>query len=96
MTLTRPYDPVSRVVRAVGRPVGVDFVLALSSGKSFESIRSRATPVKIGRTTALVASLEDIIEAKEAAGRTRDNATLPMLKDALRVRDRMKRNRTTD
>ncbi|HJZ67622.1 MAG TPA: hypothetical protein VKF81_05850, partial [Blastocatellia bacterium] len=54
VVLTHPYDPVSQVVRAVGRPVGVDFVFSLSSGKSFESIRSRATSVKIGRRSVLV------------------------------------------
>jgi predicted nucleotidyltransferase len=93
VTLTRPYEPVSRVIRAVGRPVAVDFVFSLSSGKSFESIKSRATRVKIGRRSVLVASLEDIIAAKEAAGRPKDKAALQILKDALRVRNRMKPNR---
>jgi hypothetical protein len=72
VTLRRPYKRPSRVVRAVGRPVGVDFLSALSSGKSFESIRSRASSVKIGRRTVLVASLGDIIAAKEPAGRPRE------------------------
>jgi hypothetical protein len=94
VTLTQPYEPFSKIIRAVGRPVGVDFVLALSSGKSFESIRSRATRVRIGRRLLWVAALEDIIAAKEAAGRAKDKATLPILKDALRVKNAMEKEKS--
>jgi predicted nucleotidyltransferase len=83
VTLTQPYEPVSRVIRAVGRPVGVDFVMALSSQKSFESIRSRAKKIRIGSRMVWVAALEDIIAAKEAANRPKDIATLPILKQTL-------------
>ncbi len=86
VSLTRPYEPTSRVIRAAGRSVGVDFVLALSSGKSFESIRSRATKIRIGRRMAYVCSLEDIISAKEAANRPKDKASLQILKETLRVK----------
>ena len=43
VTLIQPFEPFSKIIRATGQPVDVDFVFALSSGKSFESIRSRAT-----------------------------------------------------
>jgi len=88
-TLTRPYEPTSQVIRAVGRPVGVDFVVRLSSRKSFESIRSRATKIQIGKRMVWVASLEDIIAAKEAANRPKDKATLQMLKETLRIKSSM-------
>jgi predicted nucleotidyltransferase len=91
--LTRPYEPMSKVVRAVGRPVGVDFLFALSSGKSFESVRSRAQKIRIGGKMIWVASLEDIIAAKEAAGRPKDKAALKILKDTLRVKNTLERKK---
>jgi predicted nucleotidyltransferase len=83
--LTRPYEPSSKMIRASGRAIDVDFVFGLSSRKSFESIRSRAEKVRLGRRMVWVASLEDIIAAKEAANRPKDQATLPILKQALEV-----------
>ncbi len=91
--LTRPYEPMSKVIRAVGRPVGVDFLFALSSGKSFESVRSRAQKIRIGGKMIWVASLEDIIAAKEAAGRPKDKAALKILKDTLRVKNTLERKK---
>lgn len=84
--LTRPYEPSSKMIRASGRAIDVDFVFGLSSRKSFESIRSRAEKVRLGRRIVWVASLEDIIASKEAANRPKDQATLPILKQALEVR----------
>jgi predicted nucleotidyltransferase len=84
--LTRPYEPSSKMIRASGRAIDIDFVFGLSSRKSFESIRSRAKKVRLGRRMVWVASLEDIIAAKEAANRPKDKATLPILKEALEVR----------
>ncbi|MCG8607148.1 nucleotidyltransferase [bacterium] len=93
VTFSQPYEPFSKIIRAQGKPVEVDFVFALSSGKSFESIRSRAARVRIGRRMAWVAALEDVIAAKEAAGRKKDMATLPILKDALRVKNAIRKER---
>jgi predicted nucleotidyltransferase len=87
--LTRPYEPSSKMIRASGREIDVDFVFGLSSRKSFESIRSRAEKVRLGRRLVWVASLEDVIAAKEAANRPKDQATLPILKQALEVRKTM-------
>jgi hypothetical protein len=39
----------------------------------------------------LVAALEDVIRTKEAAGRPKDLAHLPILKDTLRVRQELNR-----
>jgi predicted nucleotidyltransferase len=85
VVLTRPYEPSSKMIRASGRAIPVDFVFGLSSRKNFESIRSRAEKVRLGRRMVWLASLEDIIAAKEAAGRPKDKATLPILKQALEV-----------
>jgi hypothetical protein len=89
--LIEPYQPFSKVLRAAGRSVGVDFVFGLSNQKSFESVRSRATKVRIGKRMVWVASLEDIIDAKEAADRPKDKATLQILKETLLVKNLMKK-----
>ncbi len=86
VVLTRPYEPTSKVIRTSGRSVTVDFVLALSSRKSFESVKSRATKIRIGKRMVWVASLEDVIAAKEAANRPKDLAALPVLKETLEVK----------
>ena len=88
--LTRPYEPTSQVIRATGRPVMIDFVRTLSSHKSFASIRSRASRVRVGKRMAWVASLEDIIAAKEAAGRPKDKATLEILRQTRSVKNALK------
>jgi hypothetical protein len=60
--------------------------------RSFEGLRSRAIPQEIAGRTILVASLDDIIASKKAAGRRSDLAVLPVLeqtrKSAARGRPR--------
>jgi hypothetical protein len=70
VALTR-YSPLANVVRAVGRSVEIDFASSLPSGQSFEAVRSRSTKVPIGQRTLWIASPEDIVTAKEAAGHQR-------------------------
>lgn len=94
VSLIQPHEPFSKIIRAVGRPVSIDFVLKLFSGKSFESVRSRAMKVRLGQRMVSVAGLEDIIAAKEATGREKDKATLPALKNALRVKKAMRLERS--
>ena len=89
VSLSRPYEPSSRMIRCSGRAVGIDFILSLSSRKSFESIRSRAKKIRIGNRMVWVATLEDIIAAKEAANRPKDKATLPILKEALKTKNEL-------
>jgi predicted nucleotidyltransferase len=88
--LTRPYEPTSQVIRATGRPVMIDFVRTLSSRRSFASIRSRAVRVRVGNKMVWVASLEDVIAAKEAAGRPKDKATLEILRETRSVKNALK------
>ncbi|MDZ7363679.1 MAG: hypothetical protein ONB46_23625 [candidate division KSB1 bacterium] len=64
VTLTR-YSPLSKVIRAVGRAIEIDFVSSLPSGQSFEAVRSRATKVPIGQRMIWVAVQADIVAAKE-------------------------------
>ena len=57
----------------------------MSGGLQFASVRSRSRSIAIGDLVATVAGLEDVIRSKEAAGRPKDLAVLPILRDALRV-----------
>ena len=86
LVVTRPGEPLSTMLRLVGGPVEIDFVFALSSGAKFESVRARSVAVRMASATVRVASLEDIIAAKRAAGRPKDLAALPILEQTLRVR----------
>ena len=61
----------------------VDFMTEISGIASFESLRARATPVDFDGHFVLVASLEAIIESKQAAGRPQDLAILDILKKSL-------------
>jgi hypothetical protein len=72
--------------RIIGAAWPVDILFeTMSGGLHFASVRSRAKTIAIGDVSATVASLEDIIRSKEAADRAKDHATLPILRDALRV-----------
>jgi predicted nucleotidyltransferase len=95
VSFTQPYPTTSNMIRAVGRSIHVDFMQAVSSGKSFSSLKARAHKVKIGRHTALVADLKDLIEAKEAAGRKKDKHAIDQMKETLKVRTEMKKNNKT-
>jgi hypothetical protein len=71
----------------VGPAGQVDLIYdAMPPDLGFESVRSRATRMKVGRSTLRVASLEDIIRSKRAAGRPKDRAQLPVLEATLRVK----------
>lgn len=57
----------------------------IGGGIRFETLRAHGTRMKIGSVFADVASLEDIIKSKRAAGRKKDLAVLPILEDTLAV-----------
>lgn len=66
---------------------------AMTPNLRFESVRSRASRMTLGGTKILVASLEDVIRSKRAAGRPKDIAALPTLEDTLRVRRALEETR---
>ena len=61
----------------------------ISGGLTFASVRSRAQTIAVGNEKLRVASLEDVIRSKEAAGRRKDRATLPILRDTLAVKKKL-------
>ncbi len=83
----REVSSLTNVLRidAAGAPVDLLFD-HLPGDLSFEALRSRSVAIDLGGHTAVVASLEDIILSKEAAGRPKDQAQLPILRDTLRVK----------
>ena len=86
--ILRPYYPVSKLYRVVNDDIGLqaDFMPSIHGVTSYERLRSRAERIDIDGVSAYVASLEDIITSKRAAGRDRDLAVLPVLEKTLRVR----------
>lgn len=86
----RPYYPASELFRVVDDAAGLqaDFMARVDGVRSFEALRARATRLRLGGHTLLVARLEDVIRSKRAAGRPRDRAVLPVLEAVLREKQR--------
>jgi hypothetical protein len=80
-----PYYPASGLYRVTRDRDGLqlDFMSKIDGIRSFESLRSRGTVVRFGKFSLVVASLEDVIRSKQAAGRPQDRAILPLLRRTL-------------
>jgi hypothetical protein len=88
----RLITDLSPVLRIDLPAAAVDLLFDRLPGKlSFQALRARSVLVSLGGSSACVARLEDIIKSKEAAGRPKDLAQLPMLRDTLRVAKAAKR-----
>jgi predicted nucleotidyltransferase len=87
--ILRPFYPVSKLYRMVNDDLGLqaDFMPMIHGIRSFEGVRDRAVQRTIGGLPILVASLDDIIASKKAAGRERDLAVLPVLERTRRMID---------
>ena len=81
-TLLRSYYPASGLFRLMRDEdlLQVDFLGRIDGIRSLEGLRRRASRVDLDGYELLVASLEDIIRSKRAAGRPRDRAVLEILK----------------
>jgi hypothetical protein len=86
---------LSRVEWIEGRlavPVEIHYD-RLSGGLTFSSVRSRARIVVVGDEKLRVAALGDVIRSKQAAGRPKDRAVLPILRDTLAVQKRLRQSK---
>lgn len=94
--ILRPFYPVSKLYRMVDDASGLqaDFMPVIHGVRSFEGLRTRASEKVIGGLSILVASLDDIIASKRAAGRDRDLAVLPVLEQTRRLQQPSPRRRT--
>ena len=90
---SRPFEPMSRMIRIEGLAVDVDLVFELSSHVRFESVKARCQVITIEGVSLRVAHLNDIIAAKRAAGRPKDLATLPLPEEFVRVQETIKEER---
>ena len=91
--LHQPLYPASSLFR-IRKPeenLQFDFMLQIAGIRSFEGVRSRATVAEFGGHPLRVASLEDIIKSKSAAGRDKDLAVMPVLRRTVKERDAMYR-----
>jgi len=87
-----PVSPLSSALRITTRQANLDILFdEIPGGLGFQGLRSRSARIDLGDAIAVVASLEDIIASKEAAGRSKDIAQLPILKDTLKVLRALKR-----
>lgn len=84
--ILKPYYPASDLYRVVNDETGlqVDFMGAIHGVRSLASLRARAERVTFQGADLWIASLEDIITSKKAAGRPRDLAVLDILTRTLR------------
>ncbi len=72
----------------VGEPAELfDIVVHMHGLGSFDEERARAKIVDVGNVKLPVLALDRIVVSKEATGRPKDLAILPVLKDALKVID---------
>ena len=86
-----PVSELSKVEWIEGRlavPVEIHYD-RIAGGLTFSSVRSRAQVVVVGDQKLLVASLADVIRSKQAAGRSKDHAVLPILRDTLAVKRKL-------
>ncbi len=86
-----PVSELSEVEWIEGRlavPVEIHYD-RISGGLTFSSLRSRAQLVVVGDEKLVVAALADVIRSKRAAGRPKDRAVLPILRDTLRVKKKL-------
>ncbi len=75
--------------RIYGTDVPIDILydrMIGGRGLTFASVRSRASAAVVGHEVLTVAALADVIKSKTAAGRPKDKAVLPILRDTLAVR----------
>ena len=63
----------------------LDLVYLPAGTRGFDDLRRQAVELDLGTGPVLVASLIDVIRMKEAAGRPKDEAALPALRQTLEV-----------
>lgn len=80
---------LTEAVRLAGIAPPVDFLFSLGGGHRFESIRARAVKFSPESEQVWVASLKDVIAAKETAGRPKDKAVMWILKQTLEAREKL-------
>jgi hypothetical protein len=87
-----PISELSSALRIPLPTAAVDLLFdRLPGNLTFQALRARSLRIALGEQVAHVARLEDVIASKEAAGRPKDLAQLPMLRESLRVSRALKK-----
>ncbi|MGB9721189.1 MAG: nucleotidyltransferase [bacterium] len=86
----KPDDVLSETIRTLNKKMIVDFVFRLGSRQTFERVRAKSSKIKIGKYYCIVASLEDVLQAKKEANRVKDRAVLKLIEDTIRVKKALK------
>ena len=82
-----PITGLTSTERIYGLRVPIDVLYDRLAGKlTFASLRSRSRAAPVRGETLTVACLADVIKSKTAAGRPKDKAVLPILRDVLDAR----------
>jgi predicted nucleotidyltransferase len=81
-----PHYPVSGLYRLIrdDDQMQLDFMTQIDGVRSYNSLRSRASKVRVGAEGLMVADLVDIIASKRAADRPRDRAVMDALEQTLK------------
>ena len=88
----RTITELSPVLRIDTPAATVDLLFdRLPGNLTFRALRARSVIILLGTETARVARLEDVIASKAAAGRPKDLAQLPVLRETLSVRKAIKK-----
>ncbi len=64
----------------------LDLLREIGAGMGWSTVLTRSHAVEAGGLSVRVLDLDALIEAKEAAGRDKDRAALPLLRETLRLR----------
>jgi hypothetical protein len=87
--LVSELSNVESIESALAVPIDIHYD-RIVGGLTFSFLRSRAQIVAVGSEKLAVASLADVIRSKEAANRPKDRAVLPILRDTLAVKSKLK------
>ena len=64
----------------------LDLLREIGKGQTWPEVRARSQAMELAGFTVQVLDLEAVIESKEAAGRPKDHAALPLLRETARLR----------
>jgi|UniRef100_A0A7C5KBW0 predicted nucleotidyltransferase len=91
LSVLKPDEALSDMIRTENKEMVVDFVFRLGDKQSFERVRAHSKRVKIGNINAVVASLEDVLLAKKEADRPKDRVVIKLIEETIRIRNEIKK-----
>lgn len=93
LSILKPDEALSEMIRTENNEMVVDFVFRLGHKQTFERVRANSSKIKIGNFYIRVASLKDILLAEKQANRPKDRAVLKLIEDTIRVKNAIEKTR---